>query len=208
MDGSLLSQPEPWRQLLALLLAATVVMGSPGPATISVTAVGAAFGLRDSLRYTGGIVLGTIAVLLVVATGVMAVLGSMPKLAPLLVVASAAYILYLAFKIATAPALAARAAEASRPTWLAGFLLAVANPKAYVAIAAVFAGTSSRKGDVELGLWTKLTVLAVMIVVIHAVWLVAGAAFARFLRRLVASRIINLVFAATLLLTTVLAVYG
>ncbi|TGQ92666.1 LysE family translocator [Mesorhizobium sp. M8A.F.Ca.ET.208.01.1.1] len=208
MDGSLLSQPEPWRQLLALLLAATVVMGSPGPATISVTAVGAAFGLRDSLRYTGGIVLGTIAVLLVVATGVMAVLGSMPMLAPLLVVASAAYILYLAFKIATAPALAARAAEASRPTWLAGFLLAVANPKAYVAIAAVFAGTSSRKGDVELGLWTKLTVLAVMIVVIHAVWLVAGAAFARFLRRPVASRIINLVFAATLLLTTVLAVYG
>ncbi|TGT88588.1 MULTISPECIES: LysE family translocator [unclassified Mesorhizobium] len=208
MDGSLLSQPEPWRQLLALLLAATVVMSSPGPATISVTAVGAAFGLRDSLRYTGGIVLGTIAVLLVVATGVMAVLGSMPKLAPLLVVASAAYILYLAFKIATAPALAARAAEASRPTWLAGFLLAVANPKAYVAIAAVFAGTSSRKGDVELGLWTKLTVLAVMIVVIHAVWLVAGAAFARFLRRPVASRIINLVFAATLLLTTVLAVYG
>ncbi|TGV51797.1 LysE family translocator [bacterium M00.F.Ca.ET.141.01.1.1] len=208
MDGSLLSQQEPWRQLLALLLAATVVMGSPGPATISVTAVGAAFGLRDSLRYTGGIVLGTIAVLLVVATGVMAVLGSMPKLAPLLVVASAAYILYLAFKIATAPALAARAAEASRPTWLAGFLLAVANPKAYVAIAAVFAGTSSRKGDVELGLWTKLTVLAVMIVVIHAVWLVAGAAFARFLRRPVASRIINLVFAATLLLTTVLAVYG
>ncbi|TGU97187.1 LysE family translocator [Mesorhizobium sp. M00.F.Ca.ET.151.01.1.1] len=208
MDGSLLSQQEPWRQLLALLLAATVVMGSPGPATISVTAVGAAFGLRDSLRYTGGIVLGTIAVLLVVATGVMAVLESMPKLAPLLVVASAAYILYLAFKIATAPALAARAAEASRPTWLAGFLLAVANPKAYVAIAAVFAGTSSRKGDVELGLWTKLTVLAVMIVVIHAVWLVAGAAFARFLRRPVASRIINLVFAATLLLTTVLAVYG
>ncbi|AZO52818.1 MULTISPECIES: LysE family translocator [unclassified Mesorhizobium] len=207
MDGSLLSQPELWRQLLALLLAATVVMGSPGPATISVTAVGAAFGLCDSLRYTGGIVLGTIAVLLVVATGVMAVLGSMPKLAPLLVVSSAAYILYLAFKIATAPPLAARAAEASRPTWLAGLLLAVANPKAYVAIAAVFAGASSRKGEVELGLWTKLTALAVMIVV-HALWLLAGAAFARFLRRPVASRIMNLVFAATLLLTTVLAVYG
>ncbi|MBZ9740765.1 MULTISPECIES: LysE family translocator [unclassified Mesorhizobium] len=183
-------------------------MGSPGPATISVTAVGAAFGLRDSLRYTGGIVVGTIAVLLVVATGVMAALASMPKLAPLLVVASAAYILYLAFKIATAPPLAARAAEGSRPTWLAGFLLAVANPKAYVAIAAVFAGASSRDGGVELDARTKLTVLAAMIVVIHAVWLLAGAAFARFLRRPVASRIINLFFAATLVLTTVLAVYG
>ncbi|TPL87340.1 LysE family translocator [Mesorhizobium sp. B2-3-12] len=208
MAGLLVSQPELWRQLLALLLAATVVMGSPGPATISVTAVGAAFGLRDSLRYTGGIVVGTIAVLLVVATGVMAALASMPKLAPLLVVASAAYILYLAFKIATAPPLAARAAEGSRPTWLAGFLLAVANPKAYVAIAAVFAGASSRDGGVELDARTKLTVLAAMIVVIHAVWLLAGAAFARFLRRPVASRIINLFFAATLVLTTVLAVYG
>ncbi|TPM37870.1 LysE family translocator [Mesorhizobium sp. B2-3-4] len=202
------SEPELWRQLLALLLTATVVMGSPGPATISVTAVGAAFGLRDSLRYAGGIVLGTIAVLLVVATGVMAALASMPKLAPLLAVASGAYILYLAFKIATAPPLAARSPEASRPTWLAGFLLAVANPKAYVAIAAVFAGASSREGGAELGLWAKLTVLAVMIVITHAVWLLAGAAFARFLRRPFASRIINLVFAATLVLTTALAVYG
>ncbi|QKC94748.1 LysE family translocator [Mesorhizobium sp. NZP2298] len=208
MTEPLLSQPELWRPLLALVLAATVVMGSPGPATISVTAVGAAFGLRDSLRYTLGIVLGTIAVLLVVATGIMAVLGSMPRLAPLLVVASAAYILYLAVKIATAPPLAARTDEASRPTWLAGFLLAVANPKAYVAIAAVFAGASSSQGGVELGLWLKLTVLAAMIVVIHAAWLLAGAAFARFLRRPVASRITNLVFAAALVLTTLLAVYG
>ncbi|MBZ9796457.1 LysE family translocator [Mesorhizobium sp. ES1-4] len=208
MAGPLVWQPELWRQLLALLLAATVVMGSPGPATISVTAVGAAFGLRPSLRYTGGIVLGTIAVLLVVATGVMAALASMPKLAPLLVVASAAYLLYLAFRIATAPPLAERAANASRPTWLAGFLLAVANPKAYLAIAAVFAGASSSKGGAELGAWTKLAVLAVMIVVIHAAWLLAGAGLARFLRRPVASRIINLVFAAMLLLTMVLAVYG
>ncbi|MER8371450.1 LysE family translocator [Mesorhizobium sp. M1406] len=207
MTEPLLSRPDLWRQLLALVLAATVVMGSPGPATISVTAVGAAFGLRHSLGYACGIILGTIAVLLVVATGVMAVLTSMPKLAPLLAVASAAYILYLAFKIATAPPLAARAAEASRPTLVAGFLLAVANPKAYVAIAAVFAGASSKQGVAEIGPWLGLTVLALMIVAIHAVWLVAGAAFARFLRQPATSRIVNLVFAGTLVLTTALAVF-
>ncbi|MER9949900.1 LysE family translocator [Mesorhizobium sp. M0047] len=208
MTEPLLSQLDLWRQLVALVLAATIVMGSPGPATISVTAVGAAFGLRHSLRYAWGIILGTIAVLLIVATGVMAVLTSMPRHAPLLAVASAVYILYLAFKIATAPPLAARAAEASRPTWLAGFLLAVANPKAYVAIAVVFAWASSKQGVAELGPWLRLTVLALMIVAIHAVWLVAGAAFARFLRQPAASRIINLVFAATLVLTTALAVFG
>lgn len=205
MAAEVLSHTQQWQQLLALVLAATVVMGSPGPATISVTAVGAAFGLRDSLRYASGVIVGTIAVLLVVATGIMAVLASMPTLAPLLAVASAAYILYLAFKIATAPPLARRENGADRPTFLGGFLLAVANPKAYVAIAAVLAGASSGAGD--LGIPARLAVLASMIVAIHALWLLAGAAFARFLRQPLASRIINLVFAATLVLTTALATW-
>ena len=146
MAIEILSQAQPWRQLLALVLAATVVMGSPGPATISVTAIGAAFGLRNSLRYAWGIILGTVAVLLVVATGITAILTSMPGVAPVLAVASAAYILYLAFRIATAPPLAARESGAVLPTFLGGFLLAVANPKAYVAIAAVLAGSATAAG--------------------------------------------------------------
>ncbi|PTE08765.1 threonine transporter RhtB [Mesorhizobium helmanticense] len=202
MAEQIVSNPELWQHLLALVLASTVVMGSPGPATISVAAVAAAFGPRHSLRYTCGVVLGTIAVLLVVTTGVMAVLASVPKLTPLLTAASAAYILYLAFKIAVAPPGAARAVGAALPTFLGGFLLAIANPKAYVAIAAVFAGTS------DLDTRLKLAVLALMIVVIHILWLLAGAAFARFPRRPRASRIINLIFAATLVLTTALAAFS
>jgi threonine/homoserine/homoserine lactone efflux protein len=205
MAAEVLSHTQQWQQLLALVLAATVVMGSPGPATISVTAVGAAFGLRDSLRYASGVIVGTIAVLLMVATGILAVLASMPRLAPLLAIASAAYILYLAFKIATAPPLAARESGADRPTFLGGFLLAVANPKAYVAIAAVLAGASSGAGDLDIP--ARLAVLALMIVAIHALWLLAGAAFARYLRQPLASRIINLAFAATLVLTTALATW-
>ncbi|TIM24958.1 MAG: LysE family translocator, partial [Mesorhizobium sp.] len=72
-----------------------------------------------------------------------------------------------------------------------------------VAIAAVFAGTSSA-GELDAGL--RLAVLASMIVAIHVLWLLAGAAFARFLRKPLASRVINLTFAATLVLTTALAV--
>ncbi|SFP24528.1 Threonine/homoserine/homoserine lactone efflux protein [Mesorhizobium sp. NFR06] len=203
MAGGIPGAAQSWQQVLALVLAATVVMGSPGPATISVTAVGAAFGLRPSLGYTSGIVLGTIAVLLVVAAGIVGMLASMPALATVLSILSAAYIFYLAFKIATAPPLAERASTATKPDFLGGFMLAVANPKAYVAIAAVFAGAASQADT--LGTSTRLLVLAAMIVAIHVVWLLAGTAFARFLRNPVASRIINLVFAATLVLTTALA---
>jgi len=207
MAGEVLSHAGLWQQVLALVLAATVVMGSPGPATISVTAVGAAFGLRHSLAYASGIIAGTIAVLLVVATGVTAVLASMPRLAPLLAIASAAYIIYLAYRIATAPPLAAREDGVALPTFAGGLLLAVANPKAYVAIAAVFAGSSAAAGAGTLGVPARLTVLAPMIVVIHVLWLVAGAAFARFLRDPPMARIVNLIFAATLVLTTALAAW-
>ncbi|MDX8533772.1 LysE family translocator [Mesorhizobium sp. VK25A] len=203
MAGGVLSEAQPWQQVLALVLAATVVMGSPGPATISVTAVGAAFGLRASLGYTWGVVLGTIAVLLIVAAGIVGMLASMPRMATALAILSAAYILYLAFKIATAPPLVERGSTATKPNFLGGFMLAVANPKAYVAIGAVFAGAASQADT--LGVSTRLLVLAAMIVAIHVVWLLAGTAFARFLRHPLASRIINLVFAATLVLTILLA---
>ncbi len=40
---------------LSLFLTALVVMGCPGPVTVSVTAVGAAFGVRLSLPYIGSL---------------------------------------------------------------------------------------------------------------------------------------------------------
>ncbi len=80
MSGQAVLQPEAWQQLLTLAVTSAIVMGSPGPATISVSAVGAAFGLRGSLPYTLGIVAGTIAVLLVVAGGIATLVRSMPEL--------------------------------------------------------------------------------------------------------------------------------
>jgi hypothetical protein len=40
-----------WAALAPLLLMALAIMGTPGPATISLTAVGSSFGLRRSLPY-------------------------------------------------------------------------------------------------------------------------------------------------------------
>ena len=70
--------------LLTLLGTALVVMGSPGPATISVTAVGGAFGVRRALPYLAGVVFGTTVVLLVVATGTASLLLSEPRLGPMM----------------------------------------------------------------------------------------------------------------------------
>ena len=182
--------------LLSLLVASLLVMGSPGPSTISVTAVGAAFGLRRSIAYTSGLIAGTVLVLLAVATGVVAMLLALPRIAPALLVASVGYILYLAVRIATAPPLAMHDASRDAPSFGGGFLLALANPKAYVAIAAVFTGSG-------LPASVKIVVLAGLVVLIHGAWLAAGTAFGRVLRDPLWSRRINVSLAAALVAVTV-----
>ncbi len=195
-----------WRPLLGLVLSSLVVMGSPGPSTMSATAVGAAFGLRRSIAYVSGLVLGTSAVLLAVAAGVVALLLSVPRLAPVLLFASAAYMLYLAYKIATAPPLSRRDGAARAPTLAEGVLLAIANPKAYLAIGAVFAGTALDLHPPLLEGAVKVATLVPMIVLIHMCWLLAGASLAGLLSRPRVSRVANLAFAAILVGTTAIAV--
>ncbi|MDK4717057.1 LysE family translocator [Rhizobium sp. CNPSo 4039] len=193
--------------ILTLLLASVVIMGSPGPSTISATAMGAAYGFRRSLAYVSGLIVGTVAVLLAVAAGVVVVLLSVPHGALLLTVVSAVYILYLAFKIATAPPLSRRDDQVAAPAFSGGFLLAVANPKAYLAIAAVFAGVSLFQDRRLLDATVKIALLTVMIVAIHMVWLLLGASLSRFLRDPKISRIFNFSLAILLVAATIVAVW-
>jgi threonine/homoserine/homoserine lactone efflux protein len=197
-----------WQPFVTLILVSVVVMGSPGPSTISVTAVGAAYGVRRSLRYLCGLILGTTAVLCTVAIGVVAILLSIPHGAPVLVTISAAYILYLALKIAVAPPLASQRHEVAAPGFVGGFVLAVANPKAYVAIAAVFAGTSDFCDDHALDAAVKTALLSMMIVAIHVCWLLAGASLSRILHDPAISRIVNVSLAAILVIMTFIALPG
>ncbi|MQB44064.1 LysE family translocator [Rhizobium sp. ICMP 5592] len=194
--------------ILTLLLASLVIMGSPGPSTISATAVGAVYGFRRSLGYVSGLIAGTVAVLLAVAAGVVAFLLSVPHGALVLTAVSAAYILYLAVKIATAPPLARRDDQVAAPAFSGGFLLAIANPKAYLAIAAVFAGVSLFQDRRLLDATVKIALLTGMIVIIHVTWLFVGAALSRFLQHPTISRAVNISLAVLLIVATAFAMTG
>ena len=98
-------------------------MGSPGPATISLTAAGSAYGVRRSLAYLVGIIAGTTIVLVAVATGITATLVIDPALRTALIVISALYILWLAYHIATAPPLAAHVLATRAPSLVGGTVL-------------------------------------------------------------------------------------
>lgn len=191
-----------WGQAGELLVLAAVVMGSPGPATLSLTAAGSAFGVRRSLAYLAGIVGGTIVVLLAVAAGLTAVITALPSLRDALIVAAAVYIVWLAVRIAAAPPLA-RASAAGRPSLPAGAFLGVANPKAWVAIAAVFA--SARLSDARvLDAALKVAILGPMVVVINVAWLLAGASLAPVLADRRRARAVNVGLALVLVASVAL----
>ena len=190
-----------WSSLVPLLLTSLAVMGSPGPATISLTASGVAFGVRRSARYLAGIIAGTGVVLLAVAAGLTGALLAVPGLRPVLLAVSIGYVLYLAYHIATAPPLDAAAPDAAAGSFAGGLALGVANPKAWVAIAAVFA--SVEVADAALPDATaKVLVLAGMVVVINGGWLLAGASLAPVLRDPRRSRAANVLLAAALVVAT------
>jgi len=194
---------ESLQPLLTLILASTVVMGSPGPSTMSALAVSAAFGFRRSMIYVVGLMLGTGAVLVAVATGLIAMLLSLPALGHVLIYVSTLYILYLAWQIATAPPLENQPADVPSPSFAPGFVLAVANPKAWFAIAAVFTASTLVNSSTALDASVKVAVLAGMIIVIHLAWVFAGTSLSRFLRDPAISRIANVVFALVLVATAI-----
>src|SRR5256885_3579530 len=92
-----------WGSVGPLLLLSLAVMGSPGPATISPIAAGSVYGVRRSLPYLAGIIVGTTIVLVAVAAGVTAALPAVPAIGSILIGISAVYIPWPAHHIATAP---------------------------------------------------------------------------------------------------------
>jgi threonine/homoserine/homoserine lactone efflux protein len=191
--------------VLPLVLTSLAIMGSPGPATISLTAAGSAYGVRRSLGYLFGIIVGTTIVLLTVATGITATLLAVPALRSVLIGLSAAYLLWLAYHIATAPPLSDQTSGSRAPSLAGGALLGVANPKAYVAIAAVYASAHLGSRQVEDAI-AKVVILSAMIVLINGGWLLIGSFLAPLLRDAHRARVVNIGLAAALVGATILAV--
>ena len=181
------------------VLAGLALAGSPGPATLSLAAAGAAFGARRSLGYMAGIVIGMVVVMGIAATGVMGVLLAIPGATPAVIGAAAAYFAYLAFRIATAPPLAENAGTGRRPSFAGGLFLSLVNPKGYAAMAALFSGFVLVRERLALDAALKTVVLLAIMIAVNLAWLLTGAALTRLFRDPRTSRAINVAFAVLLL---------
>lgn len=184
---------------------AVSMAGSPGPNNAMVTASGATWGFRRTLPHMLGIAIGFPVMLLAVALGAGEVLRAYPWVHEALRWVGAAYLLWLAWTIASARPAGAAATGGGRPlSFLQAALFQWVNPKAWViALGAVVTYTTAAGGAllVQAGLMAALFLVVTLPVV--ALWTMVGVGAARLLRTPAALRWFNLAMAALLVASLV-----
>lgn len=121
-----------WTQTLpALAVFAFVSSITPGPNNLMLMTSGTNFGFRRTLPHLMGVALGFVLMIVLVGLGLAELFARYPVAHEVLKWVSVAYLLYLAWKVATAHP-PRDGEEAGRPlTFLQGLLFQWVNPKAW-----------------------------------------------------------------------------
>jgi threonine/homoserine/homoserine lactone efflux protein len=187
--------------LFGLFIFAAATSVTPGPNNLMLMTSGVNFGLRRTIPHMLGIELGFGLLLLAVGMGLGALLHSMPGLQLAMKVASAAYLLWLAWKIAFSKASADPAPSAEKPiTFGQAALFQVVNPKAWaMALVAMGAYVSA-----EAPVLSMLAVVAAFLIVgipTAVIWTGFGMGLRNLLSDPKRLRIFNLVMGFALVAT-------
>lgn len=168
--------------MLSVALFATVSSGTPGPNNVMLTASGANFGYWRTLPHMIGIVLGIFVLNLLVASGLGALFQRYPEVQLALKAAASGYLIYLAWKIATAPCANFEKAQQAKPlSLIGGALFQFLNPKAWMmTITAI--GSFTLTGDQYwLSVLWVATIFLLMGFPCISLWAAFGTVVGRFL---------------------------
>lgn len=157
---------------------------TPGPNNMLLTTSGANFGFRRSLWLIIGIMLGMQSILLLVAFGVGSLILVYPSLHLMLKIFGSLYLLWLAWKVATA---AYEKLETDvvplKPVQLyQGWLLQFLNPKAWLMALGAVASFSLAGDKYNQSIWAIALCIFVVNIIAGIVWLAFGTVIGRFLR--------------------------
>ena len=181
----------------ACCLFAVVASITPGPNNTMLLASGANFGLARSVPHMLGVLAGFVALLLSVGFGLGGLFAAWPALQGVLQVGGALYLVYLAWKIATAKGLGDDAIGARPQTFWQAVAFQWVNPKAWTMALSGFATYAPKTGYAPAVL-VIVAVFAVVNVPCVLIWTGFGVAVNRFLDRPAVMRGFNITMAALL----------
>jgi threonine/homoserine/homoserine lactone efflux protein len=183
--------------LAALILFAVAASITPGPNNTMLMASGANFGLKASLPHMAGVTVGFIGLIGLCGLGLAGVFAAFPVLHEALKWAGSAYLLYLAWKIATAKGIGTRESTGRPMSFWQAVAFQAVNPKGWaMALGTVSAYVPAKAflGNlaVALALFTAVTVGSV------SLWTGFGVGLRRFLDRPKVLRAFNVAMALLL----------
>jgi threonine/homoserine/homoserine lactone efflux protein len=182
--------------LLVFCLAYGMAVASPGPGIAALVARVLARGLRGTPAFIAGFVAGDLVWLTIAATGLAVMAQTFALLFTIVKYAGVAYLLYLAWKLWTAPAAAGEVVVASRSErplrlFLAGLSLTLGNPKVIIFFLALLPTVVDLTSLDAVGFAEIAAVMAVLLTTILAGYALMAAYARRLFTSPRAVRIVN-----------------
>ena len=167
----------------AFLPFAVIAAFTPGPNNLLLAASGANFGIRRTIPHVLGIVSGLPLLVLAVGLGLGTLFQRHPEVHTVLKFGGAAFLVYLAWRIATAGHGTAETAPGRPLTFLEAALFQWVNPKAWIfAISGIATYTTvGGRASVEIGVILAICVLVTIGATIA--WTGFGVGLNRFLQK-------------------------
>ncbi len=174
---------------------------TPGPNNIMVTASGSAFGFRRSVPHLLGIIFGFPLVLLAVGLGLGEIFQNNPQIHLFLKYAGAAYLLYLAWRIAQAGRPDHGEAKARPLTFFEAAAFQWVNVKAWMVALSAIPAFTTIGGNYYMEIALITLIFAAVTIPSITIWCMFGVAIRRLIQTPETARIVNLILAGLVALS-------
>ncbi len=168
---------------LSILLFAFASGITPGPNNMMILSSGLNYGIRRSMPHMAGIALGFTFMLLVIGLGMGTLFDRLPILHRIIQVVGVVYMLYLAWKIASAPVQDIQTGDARPFSFWQAFLFQWVNPKAWVMGTGAFATYTNMDSNIYVQMLIITLIFAITTVPCLLVWAGLGASLQHLLQK-------------------------
>ena len=192
-----------FNEYLAMATFALAMAFTPGPNNIMLAASGVNFGFMRSVPHLAGVIVGFALLVVACGVGLGLIFNAAPALQLALKIAGAVYMLWLAFKVATAHRSDSEGVSLARPlTFWQAWLFQWINPKGLIAALSAIA-IYVRPGHERQDFAVMLIVFAIVTLASALTWTAFGVGLRRLLRNPAHARIFNISMAVLLVASIV-----
>jgi threonine/homoserine/homoserine lactone efflux protein len=159
--------------IVSFLIYAVALVGTPGPANMILLATGARYGLRGAIPFISGVIVSKQFIIWPIGLGVLSLATAYPAAFSALKWLSAAYILWLAWKIAGGSLHPGKGSD-TPPSFKSGLLVHPLNPKAWAMVTGGFANFTDPSASPVLTTFAVAVCLVCVQSVLHPAWAWGG----------------------------------